>query len=87
MVTEKLVRYRDVMPSLLEQSEFADPMGCCISFFFSTNTPFSDFWCVDSRNVKPKLNFVVVQSLNWILRFEVYAHSNGHSVPQDAIAK
>ena len=28
-----------------------------------------------------------VQNLNRILRFEVYAHSNGHSVPQDAIAK
>ena len=25
-----------------------------------------------------------VQNLNWILWFEVYAHSNGHSVPQDA---
>ena len=54
---------------------------------FSTNTPFSDFWCANSRNVKPNLNFVVVQSLNWILRFEVYAHSNGHSVPQDAIVE
>ena len=28
-----------------------------------------------------------VQNLNRILRFEVYAHSNGHSMPQDAIAK
>ena len=54
---------------------------------FYTNTPFFDFWCADSRNVKPKLNFVVVQSLNWILRFKVYAHSNGHSVPQDAIVE
>ena len=42
---------------------------------FYTNTPFSNFWCADSRNVKPKLNFMVVQSLNWILQFEVYAHS------------
>ena len=52
-----------------------------------TNTPFSDFWCVDSWNVKPKLNFVVVQNLNWILRFEVYAHFNSHNVPQDVIVK
>ena len=28
-----------------------------------------------------------MQSLNRILQFEVYAHSKGHSVPQDAIAE
>ena len=54
---------------------------------FSPNTPFSDFCNVDSRNIKPKLNFVEVQNHNWILRFEVYAHSDDHSVPQDAIAE
>ena len=54
---------------------------------FYTNTHFSDIWCADSRIVKSKLNFVVVQNLNWILRFEVYAHSDGHPMPQYAIVK
>ena len=38
---------------------------------FSTNTPFSDFWYTDSRNVKPNLNFVEVQNLSRIFQFEV----------------
>ena len=54
---------------------------------FSSNSPFFDYWCTDSRNVKLNLNFVKVQNLNWILWFEVYAHSNGHSMPQDAIVE
>ena len=54
---------------------------------FSTNSPFADFLCVDSWNIKPKLNLVEVQNLNWIFRFEVYARSNGHFVPQESIAK
>ena len=52
---------------------------------FSTNTIFSDFWCADCRSIKPILNFVEVQNHNQILQFEVYAHSDGHSMPQDAI--
>ena len=31
------------------------------------------------------MNFVVVQNLNWIIRFEVYAIFNAHFVLQDAI--
>ena len=38
---------------------------------FSTNTPFSDFWCTDSRNVKLNMNFMEVQNHNQVLRFEV----------------
>ena len=33
------------------------------------------------------LNFMEVQNLNQILWFEVYALTDGHSMPQDAIAK
>ena len=52
-----------------------------------TNTPFLDFWCANSRKVKLNLNFVEVQNLNRIFWFEIYTHSNGHSVPQNAIAE
>ena len=40
-----------------------------------------NFCCADSRNFKLNMNFVELQNLNRILRFEVYAHSEGHSVP------
>jgi len=33
------------------------------------------------------MNFVEVQNLIRILWFEVYVHSNGHFVPQDAIVE
>ena len=35
----------------------------------------------------PNLNFMEVENLIRILQFEVYAHSNGHSVPQDAVVE
>ena len=54
---------------------------------FSTNIPFSDFWCLDSRNIMSNLNFVEVKNHNWILRFEIFAHYDGHFVLQDAIAE
>ena len=54
---------------------------------FSTISPFFDFRSTNSRKVKLNLNFVKVQNLNWVFRFEVYAHCNGHFIPQDAIAE
>ena len=35
----------------------------------------------------PNLNFMEVENLIRILQFEVYAHSNGHSVPQDVVVE
>ena len=84
---QELVCSGDLIPDLLEQTRFVDPRVVAYIQVFSTNSRFSDFWCTDSRNLKPNLNFVKVQNLNRILRFEVYAHSNGYSVPQNAIVE
>ena len=50
-------------PNLQIQGAVAYPFFFNYFFFikfkvFSTNIPFSNFWCADSRNVKPNLNFV-----------------------------
>ena len=61
-----LVCYGDLIPGLLEQSKFVNPRAYCIFFFllkhtvFSINIPFSDFWCLDSRNIMSNLNFMEV---------------------------
>ena len=63
-------------------------------FFFRPNTrcflliPLSMIFGVQIlETLCRNLNFVEVQNLNRILRFDFYTHSDGHSMPQNAIAK